>query len=553
MPCSQARWAPIDPRVSTGTGLNKRENQRVALIPTQHHQSTHPQWRVILVGRTGLDQILRRDAAIELIRARDTIDAIGELSDPIDTQSPAQAIVLVAASIEPMGEELESFIAGLRLIDPQVRVLGVGSHKSYYDGWIESQASLAEIIDAIENAKPIVAPAKLRFVDPSQVSSSKPDLESKPEPEPEPESGPDSEPEVVIVARNEDFTHRAQESFEDESEIHQQILIGSPEPEQSSPSEPEPGVQIPVSIHRTTNPMGAGQMLDDQPLVEAMIAGRSVLESAIDRINLRLAREDIVFVPQDQQGQQDQSADTTGTHSVEVLVGSKPVGRLVCTDPIWGTGVGRESMTQQAQWLATWIKLEIQQRELRNAAFTDSLTGAWNRRYFSRFLDAAIKQARIARQPLSVMVFDIDGFKHYNDTYGHSAGDEILIETVKLLKSVIRPSDRVCRVGGDEFAVIFYEPQGPRDPESKPLESVYQIAKRFQQQICTHRFPKLGAEALGTLTVSGGLASYPWDGHDADSLLEQADMLAIESKRNGKNAMTLGPGAETICACPPPS
>ena len=98
--------------------------------------------------------------------------------------------------------------------------------------------------------------------------------------------------------------------------------------------------------------------------------------------------------------------------------------------------------------------------------------------------------------------------------------------------------------------MIFYEPQGPRDPESKPLESVYQIAKRFQQQICTHRFPKLGAEAMGTLTVSGGLASYPWDGHDADSLLEQADMLAIESKRNGKNAMTLGPGAETICACP---
>ena len=145
------------------------------------------------------------------------------------------------------------------------------------------------------------------------------------------------------------------------------------------------------------------------------------------------------------------------------------------------------------------------------------------------------------------MVFDIDSFKHYNDTYGHSAGDAILSETVSLLKSVIRPSDRVCRVGGDEFAVIFYEPTGPREAGSKPLESIYQIACRFQHQICNHRFPKLGTEALGTLTISGGLASFPWDGHDAASLLDAADRCAMESKRQGKNAITLGPGAESVC------
>ncbi len=505
--------------------------------PSQHqdisHQTQHQRWRVILVGRTGLDQLLRREGTIELIRARDPIDAIGELSDPIDADSPVQAVVLVAASIEPVGDELASFIASLRLIDHQVRVLGVGSLKSFYDGWIEPHANLEEIIDAIENAIPAGEPPALRFVDPTQCLASEPALEpidqkqiQKPIQEPPAESEP--KPEVVVVVKNENFEHRVQEPFEEESEIHKQVLMGV-EP----PKHPTPGIEAPISAHQII----ADAPHDDGPLVEAMLAGRSILTSAIEQINARLGREDISFVSQ---------SDVPG---VPVMVADQPAGKLICDDQSWAMGIGGDLLVQQAQWLARWIKLEIQQQALRHAAFTDSLTGAWNRRYFSRFLDAAINQARAARQPLSVMVFDIDGFKHYNDTYGHSAGDEILIETVKLLKSVIRPSDRVCRVGGDEFAVIFYEPKGPRTSQSKPLESVYQIAKRFQQQICGHRFPKLGKEALGTLTVSGGLASFPWDGHDADSLLEQADQLAMESKRNGKNAMTLGPGAESICGC----
>jgi len=67
---------------------------------------------------------------------------------------------------------------------------------------------------------------------------------------------------------------------------------------------------------------------------------------------------------------------------------------------------------------------------------------------------------------VTVMVFDIDDFKTYNDQYGHEAGDDILREAVRLLRSVIRPSDRVCRIGGDEFAVISYEPSGPRQEGS---------------------------------------------------------------------------------------
>ena len=194
-----------------------------------------------------------------------------------------------------------------------------------------------------------------------------------------------------------------------------------------------------------------------------------------------------------------------------------------------------------ARWLAGWLRARDQQSQLRAAAFTDPLTGAYNRRYFERFLATAIDQAREARRHLTVMVFDIDDFKTYNDRYGHDAGDDILREIVRLMRTVIRPTDRVCRIGGDEFAVIFNEPAGPRVEGSRHPESVFMLTQRFQQQVQEHHFPKLGDCAPGTITVSGGLATYPWDGTTPEQLLSKADHHALASKRQGKNAITFGP------------
>ena len=75
-------------------------------------------------------------------------------------------------------------------------------------------------------------------------------------------------------------------------------------------------------------------------------------------------------------------------------------------------------------------------------------------------------------------------------------------------------------------------------------ETVEAIASRFQDQICQMKFPKLGLDAPGTLSISGGLATYPWDASDPESLLEHADQLALQSKRMGKNVITIGPGQE---------
>jgi diguanylate cyclase (GGDEF)-like protein len=147
---------------------------------------------------------------------------------------------------------------------------------------------------------------------------------------------------------------------------------------------------------------------------------------------------------------------------------------------------------------------------------------------------------------ITLMVFDIDDFKHYNDEYGHDVGDEVLRETVRLLKSVIRRGDRVFRIGGDEFVVVFSDPEGPREAGSTHPASVETIAKRFQAQLNKASFPKLGVEGPGPLSVSGGLACFPWDGTDAQTLLRIADQLSLQSKRKGKNLITFGPEARPM-------
>lgn len=443
--------------------------------PSRSGADHAPAWRVILVGRTGLDQALRRDADIELVRARDSIDALGELSDPIDESSPARAVVVVSPDAEPGGGELAAFLAALRKVDPVVRVLRVGEAQAGYDGAVARDCDAAGLRDALERTASLHDRDRAFDSLPTEPMATRAPIPRPPAAEGAgPERGPvDEDP-------------------------HETAIRGTGET-------PAPAGDAPT---------------DDGALVRALLAGRSVLEPALEIARARAGRSDLSYDPAS--------------------------GRLACADRAWAMANAARVGALDA-WLSGWAKLDAQHRELRQAAFTDPLTGAWNRRYFDRFMEAAIGQARRVRRSLTLMVFDIDDFKKYNDAFGHAAGDEILVETVSLLNSVIRPSDRVCRVGGDEFAVIFYEPQGPRQADSAPPESVYKIATRFQQQVCNHRFPKLGEQAAGSLTISGGLATFPWDGHDAAALLDRADQLSMESKKQGKNALTFGRAAEQEC------
>jgi diguanylate cyclase (GGDEF)-like protein len=204
------------------------------------------------------------------------------------------------------------------------------------------------------------------------------------------------------------------------------------------------------------------------------------------------------------------------------------------------TGATSDDITRWARWTACWLNLARKQRQLKLLAYKDELSGAWNRRFLRTCLTKELQIAKNQRRPLTIMIFDIDDFKHYNDKWGHDAGDEIIREVVKLLQSIIRKGDHVCRIGGDEFAVLFCDPTPPREPGSNHPTTVEILARRFREQVSKARFPKLGEEATGSLSISGGLATFPWDASDVDSLVEKADQRLYKSKRLGKNSITIG-------------
>lgn len=264
----------------------------------------------------------------------------------------------------------------------------------------------------------------------------------------------------------------------------------------------------------------------DTDLVEALLySPKQMRERAVHIITQQTGISDIQLLEQETSG------------STPVRFGGKTFGHLSAGE------AKAADLKPWANWLARWLALEDAQSTLRQMAYRDELTGAWNRRYLNHFLSESIEESKRLRRQLTVMVFDIDDFKSFNDHFGHDAGDIILRETIRLLGSVIRNGDRVCRIGGDEFAVVFADLEAPRSTGSTHPDSVEKIARRFQAQIGRMRFPRLGLQAPGTLSVSGGLASYPWDASDPAGLLHAADQRALESKRRGKNFLTIGPGA----------
>jgi diguanylate cyclase (GGDEF)-like protein len=266
-----------------------------------------------------------------------------------------------------------------------------------------------------------------------------------------------------------------------------------------------------------------GEEVGDSLLLDLLLKGKDILPVAVRLIQQRCSGT-VEYIPVGE-------IESVPAGSV-VLRGGIVIGAL--------RGSDQRVLDAQALWLSKWLKASDQHRQLRTAAFTDALTGAWNRRYFVKHLESSLEIAKSLRRDLLVLVFDVDNFKRYNDQFGHQVGDDILTEVARLMGSVVRPSDRVCRIGGDEFAVVFFDPQGPRKPGSTNRVSVVEMAERFRAKIATHTFPKLAGIEGAALTISGGMAVYPWDGATAGELVDRADQLAREGKQEGKNIIRFG-------------
>ncbi len=445
-----------------------------------------PETRVILVGRTGLDAALRLDTSVDLVRVRTPLDALGELATPLDRATPQRAVVVLAG---------------------------------------DAQRSVAEVVDLPEGEG---APPRERVREYVQ-------------------SLRQIDPGVRVVGvcgegmLTDDDLFDAVLASDAEADVVRsamhpgpRLVRDKPPAPPADPAPPERSAPVPHSASEPVLGMASipTESLGDVTLVELLLQGKDILSTAIGAIRTRTGDPGVEFIELAAKS----ARPSTGT-LVPVTSGESILGYLI------PTGSPTPQLASEAKWLGAWLRLRDQQTQLRQAAFTDPLTGAWNRRYFDRFLASAIDSAREHRWNVTVLVFDVDNFKSFNDAFGHEAGDDILRETVRLLSSVIRPSDRVCRIGGDEFAVIFHEPRGPRKPDSRHPTSVFDIAQRFQEKINNAQFPKLGMNAPGQLTISGGLATFPWDGNTARELLTRADELALASKRQGKNVITIGPGA----------
>lgn len=175
---------------------------------------------------------------------------------------------------------------------------------------------------------------------------------------------------------------------------------------------------------------------------------------------------------------------------------------------------------------------------LHRLAITDHLTGAYNRRYFYHLVDHVLRRAQREGFRAALLLYDIDDFKQYNDRFGHATGDEILRDTARLIQEITREQDIVARIGGDEFAVLFWDEE-IRSPESQPLSDAWDLADRFRQAVESHLFQSLGPQAKGRLTISGGLSSFPEHGQTCLELLRQADRALRSAKAEGKNVVHL--------------
>ena len=202
-----------------------------------------------------------------------------------------------------------------------------------------------------------------------------------------------------------------------------------------------------------------------------------------------------------------------------------------------------QALAPWAQWLGAWLAIDRRLQQLWDLALHDELTRTWNRRYFDLYLRLLLERAATERFSVTLMVFDIDEFKSYNDRFGHAAGDDILRETARLMMSVVREQDVVARIGGDEFGVIFWDDTGRRESDSEHPADVRSAAERFRQAVRDHQFPILSA-APAAITISGGLAGFPWDGRTAEHLMCRADAMLLQSKRQGKNVLSFGEGTQ---------
>lgn len=163
---------------------------------------------------------------------------------------------------------------------------------------------------------------------------------------------------------------------------------------------------------------------------------------------------------------------------------------------------------------------------IRAESMTDPLTGLGNRKYFDRAVADAVARATSEGRPLSLLMFDIDHFKSFNDNYGHLTGDQVLRLVAMSLKQTIKGQDITARYGGEEFAVVL---------PSTALKQALAVADHIRRAVMAKELKKKSTgEILGRVTISIGVSMLR-RGDTPELLIERADACLYAAKRNGRN------------------
>jgi two-component system cell cycle response regulator len=165
-------------------------------------------------------------------------------------------------------------------------------------------------------------------------------------------------------------------------------------------------------------------------------------------------------------------------------------------------------------------QLKALNQKLQSLAVTDGLTGLHNHRAFQDYLEEQFQVAMRNKQPLALILMDVDHFKQYNDTYGHQAGDEVLRQVAQILSAHVREGDFVARYGGEEFVIVL-----PRTE----LESAVAVAERLREAVQSAEW------RLRPVTGSFGVACIRPDMETRQELIEAADQALYQAKKNGRN------------------
>ena len=183
-----------------------------------------------------------------------------------------------------------------------------------------------------------------------------------------------------------------------------------------------------------------------------------------------------------------------------------------------------ERMNQQLQ--LQLAEIQTLQTTLQEQATRDPLTGLYNRRFLLEMLGKELNQSARTRRPISVIMMDIDGFKSFNDTYGHAAGDVMLKALSDWLRSKTRRGDLVCRYGGEEFLVVM-----AGAPAEVSLRRAQEWCDGFRELRIWHE------DTLLHTTLSLGVATSPTHGATPEDLIHAADMAMYAAKQAGRDCV----------------